>query len=54
MFSRLASVFSLVGEKKVNYQTSATFSQQQGYINITLVPEAGTYKIYNLSINPAQ
>lgn len=51
-FSRLASVFSLIGDSKVNYQTNATFSQGKGHINITVVAEGGSYKVYNLSINP--
>ncbi len=53
-FSRLASVFSLFGESKVNYQTNASFSQGKGHINITVIPEGGSYKVYNLSINPVQ
>lgn len=51
-FSRLASVFSLLGDSKINYQTNAKFELTEGHINITLVNENGHYKIYNLSINP--
>ena len=50
-FSKLASAFSLLGDSKINYQTNAQFDQAQGHINITVIAEAGSYKIYNLSIN---
>ena len=53
-FSQLASAFSLLGDSKINYQTSAKFGQAQGHINITLIAEGNSYKIYNLSINPVK
>lgn len=53
-FSQLASVFSLLGDSKIHYQTNAKFGQALGHINITLVADGDSYKIYNLSINPVK
>jgi hypothetical protein len=50
-FSRLASALSLFGKPRINYQTNARFSSGEAHINLTLIPAANSYKIYNLTIN---
>ncbi|MFA7554342.1 MAG: hypothetical protein WCY88_08835 [Spongiibacteraceae bacterium] len=51
-FSQLASALALLGEKRINYQTEATFSEGRAHINLTLIPKGEQFKIYNFSINP--
>ena len=51
-FSRAASALSLFGQRKINYEPSATFSTGLTKISITLVHEDNSFKIYNLNINP--
>lgn len=51
-FSRMASALSLVGSKRINYQTTATFNKGRAQINITLIPVNDGFKIYNFTISP--
>lgn len=50
-FSKLASVFSLFGDTRINYRSDASFSEGRAHINLTLVPAGDSYKIYNFSIH---
>ena len=51
-FSRVASALSLFGTRRINYETTATYSSGPATISITLIHEQDTFKIYNLNINP--
>ena len=52
-FSRLAAAFSLFSSPKANYSGTAEFEQAEAHFTITLVQQAGQFKIYNLNISPA-
>jgi hypothetical protein len=49
-FSRLASALSVFGSKRINYQTTAIFTNGEANVNLTLISEDEQYKIYNLTI----
>ena len=49
-FSRTASAFSLVGEKRINYSGIANFDTGPVRLNITLVERGGFFLIYNFTL----
>lgn len=49
-FSRIASVLSLIGPNRINYQTDASYQSGRAHINITMTYNGDQLKIYNLSI----
>ncbi len=49
-FSRVASALSLFGDRKINYSADATFSSGTAAINITLIAEGNSFKIYNFTV----
>lgn len=49
-FSRAASAFSLIGEKRINYAGTAHFDTGLVNINMTLVERGGYFKIYNFAL----
>ncbi|SER28736.1 hypothetical protein SAMN05421690_10172 [Nitrosomonas sp. Nm51] len=52
-FSRTASVFSLFGEKRLNYSGVADYSTGPINVNITLVERDGYYLVYNFTLSRA-
>ncbi|SES80305.1 hypothetical protein SAMN05216326_10432 [Nitrosomonas marina] len=52
-FSRISSVFSLFGEKRLNYSGVAEYSSGPININITLVERGGYYLVYNFTLSRA-
>ncbi len=50
-FSRLASALSLFGQRHINYQADAIFSNSHAHINLTLIAHGNSYKIYNFTIS---
>ncbi len=49
-FSRTASAFSLVGEKRINYSGIANFDGGLINLNITLVERGGFFLVYNFTL----
>ncbi len=49
-FSRTASVFSLFGDKRVNYSGVADYSTGPVNLNITLIERGGYFLVYNFSL----
>lgn len=54
-FSRLVSIFSLLGDKRINYTGTAQFNTGAAQVNITLIESSAfehtpVYKVYNLTI----
>ncbi len=49
-FSRTASVFSLFGDKHINYSGIADYSTGPVSLNITLVERGGYFLVYNFSL----
>lgn len=49
-FSRTASVFSLFGDKHINYSGLADYSTGPVSLNITLVERDGYFLVYNFSL----
>ncbi len=49
-FSRTASAFSLVGEKRINYSGIANFDTGPVRLNITLVERGGFFLVYNFTL----
>lgn len=49
-FSRTASVFSLFGDKRINYSGIADYSTGPVSFNITLVERGGYFLVYNFSL----
>ncbi len=52
-FSRMASAFSLFGEKRINYSGAAYFDVGLVNLNITLVERDGFFLVYNFSLTRA-
>lgn len=52
-FSRTASAFSLIGEKRIHYAGTAYFDIGLVNVNITLVERGGYFKIYNFNLTEA-
>ena len=50
-FSRMASAFSLIGEKHINYSGKADFEGGEISLNITLVERGGFFLIYNFALS---
>lgn len=50
-FSRMASAFSLIGEKHINYSGKAEFERGEINLNITLVERGGFFLIYNFALS---
>ena len=53
-FSRLMSVFSLLGESRISYSGIASFENGPAEFTLTLQESSGVFSIYNLTIQPAQ
>ena len=49
-FSRTASAFSLVGEKRINYSGIANFDTGPVRLNVTLVERGGFFLVYNFTL----
>ncbi|MCB1934880.1 MAG: hypothetical protein KDF59_02940 [Nitrosomonas sp.] len=49
-FSRTASVFSLFGDKRINYSGLIDYSTGSVSLNITLVERDGFFLVYNFSL----
>lgn len=49
-FSRTASAFSLVGEKRINYSGIANFDIGPVRLNITLIERGGFFLVYNFTL----
>ncbi|MBA3754983.1 MAG: hypothetical protein H0X02_01570 [Nitrosomonas sp.] len=49
-FSRTASAFSLVGEKRINYSGIANFDTGPVRLNITLIEREGFFLVYNFTL----
>ena len=49
-FSRTASVFSLFGDKRINYSGVADYSTGPVSLNITLIERGGYFLVYNFSL----
>jgi len=49
-FSRTASVFSLFGDKRINYSGLVDYSTGPVSLNITLVERGGFFLVYNFSL----
>lgn len=49
-FSRTVSVFSLVGEKRINYSGLAKFDAGSISLNITLIERGGFFLVYNFAL----
>lgn len=49
-FSRTASVFSLFGDKRINYSGVADYSTGPVNLNITLIERGGYFLVYNFSL----
>lgn len=49
-FSRTASAFSLVGEKRINYSGIANFDTGPVRLNITLIERGGFFLVYNFTL----
>jgi hypothetical protein len=52
-FSKTASAFSLIGEKRINYSGTVNFDAGLVNLNITLVERGGSYLIYNFTLTKA-
>ncbi len=52
-FSRTASAFSLIGEKRINYSGIASFEVGPISLNITLVERRGFFLVYNFTLAKA-
>lgn len=50
-FSRMASAFSLLGEKHINYSGTADFEAGLISLNITLVERGGFFLVYNFALS---
>ena len=50
-FSRMASAFSLIGEKHINYSGTADFDVGLISLNITLVERGGFFLVYNFALS---
>jgi hypothetical protein len=53
-FSRLMSVFSLLGDTRISYSGSARFEHGPADFTLTLEESGGVFSIYNLTIQPLQ
>lgn len=53
-FSRTASVFSLFGDKRINYSGVADYSTGPVSLNITLIERGGYFLVYNFSLARAE
>lgn len=49
-FSRTASAFSLMGEKRINYSGIANFDNAAANLNITLIERGGFFLMYNFTL----
>ena len=49
-FSRTASAFSLMGEKRINYSGIANFDKAAANLNITLIERGGFFLMYNFTL----
>ena len=49
-FSRTASAFSLIGEKRINYSGIANFDNAAANLNMTLVERGGFFLVYNFTL----
>lgn len=49
-FSRTASAFSLIGEKRINYSGIVNFDNAAANLNITLVERGGFFLVYNFTL----
>ncbi|MBL8497203.1 hypothetical protein ABF87_03685 [Nitrosomonas sp. JL21] len=53
-FSRMASAFSLLGEKHINYSGTADFDAGLISLNITLVERGGFFLVYNFALSKSK
>lgn len=50
-FSRLMSIFSLLGETRISYTGTATFENGPASLTLTLVEQRDHFLIYNLNLS---